>query len=72
MARAIASEPAIVLADEPTANLDSKSSQNLLELIERLNRERGTTFVIASHDPKVLDFVRRQVKMLDGQILSDR
>ena len=72
VARAIASEPAIVLADEPTANLDSKSSQNLLELIERLNRERGTTFVIASHDPKVLDFVRRQVKMLDGQILSDR
>jgi putative ABC transport system ATP-binding protein len=71
VARALASNPAIILADEPTANLDSKTAQALLELMRDLNNKRKVTFVIASHDPKVLDFVQRQVRLVDGQIRSD-
>ncbi len=71
VARAIASGPAIVLADEPTANLDSKTSHALLELVRRLNEEHGVTFVVASHDPKVLEFARRHIRLVDGQIASD-
>jgi putative ABC transport system ATP-binding protein len=71
VARAIASGPAIVLADEPTANLDSKTSHALLELVRRLNEEHGVTFVVASHDPTVLEFARRHVRLVDGQIASD-
>jgi putative ABC transport system ATP-binding protein len=71
VARALASNPAIILADEPTANLDSKTAQALLELMRDLNNARKVTFVIASHDPKVLDFVQRQVRLVDGQIHSD-
>ncbi len=70
VARAIASKPAIVLADEPTANLDSKASDALLELIGALNKEHGITFVVASHDPKVIDFAKRHVRMVDGKIIS--
>jgi putative ABC transport system ATP-binding protein len=71
VARAIASGPAIVLADEPTANLDSKTSREILELIDQLNEEHGVTFVVASHDPKVLEFARRHVRLVDGQIVAD-
>ena len=71
VARALASNPAIILADEPTANLDSKTSQALLELMRELNEEEKLTFVVASHDPKVLDFVQRHVRLVDGQIHSD-
>jgi putative ABC transport system ATP-binding protein len=71
VARAIASGPAIVLADEPTANLDSKTSHALLELVRHLNEEQGVTFVVASHDPTVLEFARRHVRLVDGQIASD-
>lgn len=71
VARALASNPAIILADEPTANLDSKTAQALLELMRDLNSARKVTLVIASHDPKVLDFVQRQVRLVDGQIHSD-
>jgi len=70
VARAIVSDPAIVLADEPTANLDSRNSNELLELMQRLNNEKNITFVVATHDPKVLQFTGRHIQMLDGQIVA--
>jgi len=69
--RAIASRPDLVLADEPTANLDSATSNNLLELMEELNRERGTTFVFASHDTDLIARARRVVRLVDGRIVGD-
>ena len=72
VARAIVSSPAIVLADEPTANLDSKSSQQLMELFVRLNRDHGITFVIATHDEGAMAYCRRMVRMVDGKIVSDQ
>jgi putative ABC transport system ATP-binding protein len=71
VARAIASEPEIVLADEPTANLDSKTAEDLLDLMQRLNRERGVTFLFSTHDPRVMARARRVVRLVDGQIASD-
>jgi putative ABC transport system ATP-binding protein len=71
VARAIVSRPAIVLADEPTANLDSETSSELLETMAALNASRGTTFIIASHDPRVIEFARRRIRMRDGQIEAD-
>jgi putative ABC transport system ATP-binding protein len=71
IARAIASRPAVVLADEPTANVDSATAEKLLDLMERLNRERGTTFVFSTHDPRVMERARRIVRMTDGRIESD-
>lgn len=72
VARAMVSEPAIVLADEPTANLDSATSAELLALMKTLNEERKTTFIVATHDPQVIAFTRRKVSLLDGKIVSDR
>ena len=69
--RAIASSPTFVLADEPTANLDSQTSEDLLDVMLELNRERGTTFVFASHDPAVMDRARRIVHLRDGEIDRD-
>lgn len=69
--RAIASRPALVLADEPTANLDSETSGNLLDLMLELNAEEGTTFVFASHDPDLIARARRVVRLRDGQIDAD-
>ena len=71
VARAIVSNPTLVLADEPTANLDSKTAVQLIELFLRLNLERGITFVIATHDTRVMDYCRRLVRMVDGQVVSD-
>lgn len=71
VARAIVSAPAIVLADEPTANLDSKSSKHLMELFVRLNRTHGITFVIATHDENAMAYCRRMIRMVDGKIVSD-
>jgi putative ABC transport system ATP-binding protein len=71
VARAIVSNPTLVLADEPTANLDSTTATQLIELFVKLNRERGTTFVIATHDSRVMDYCRRLVTMVDGKIVSD-
>ena len=71
VARAIASQPEIVLADEPTANLDSKTAEDLLDLMQRLNRERGVTFLFSTHDPRVMARARRVVRLVDGQIASD-
>ena len=69
--RAVASKPALVLADEPTANLDSAASEELLDVMLELNQELGVTFVFATHDARVMDRSRRLVRMVDGAIDSD-
>ena len=71
VARAIASEPEIVLADEPTANLDSKTAEDLLHLMLRMNQDRGVTFLFSTHDPRVMEHARRIVRLVDGRIASD-
>lgn len=71
VARALASEPDIVLADEPTANLDSATGRELIGLMKRLNKEYGTTFVISSHDPAVIAAAGRLVRMHDGRITGE-
>jgi putative ABC transport system ATP-binding protein len=71
VARAIVSRPALVLADEPTANLDSKTSDSLMELFVELNQNHGTTFVIATHDQRVMAYAKRLISMLDGKIVDD-
>jgi len=69
--RAVISKPALVLADEPTANLDSEASDRLLTVMEELNRELGTTFVFATHDPRVMKRARRLLRLVDGAIAAD-
>ena len=69
--RAVVGKPALVLADEPTANLDSHSSEALLDMMAELNRDLGVTFVFATHDDHVMERSRRLVRMVDGQIASD-
>ena len=71
VARALAGNPAIVLADEPTANLDSKNSDELLALMSRLNVESGVTFIVATHDPRVIAHTRRHMVLTDGRIDTD-
>lgn len=71
VARAIVSRPEMVLADEPTANLDSHSSDQLMELFVELNEQHDTTFIIATHDQRVMGYARRLVRMLDGRIVDD-
>jgi putative ABC transport system ATP-binding protein len=71
VARAIASRPTLVLADEPTANLDSHTAEQLMELFVELNTRHETTFVIATHDQRVMGYARRIVRMLDGRIVDD-
>jgi putative ABC transport system ATP-binding protein len=71
VARAIVSRPALVLADEPTANLDSKTADGLMELFRELNDHHNTTFVIATHDKRVMSYAKRIVRMLDGRIVDD-
>jgi putative ABC transport system ATP-binding protein len=71
VARAIVSRPALVLADEPTANLDSKTSDELMKLFTELNEHHNTTFVIATHDQRVMRYAKRLVRMLDGRIVDD-
>ena len=71
VARAIATAPALVLADEPTANLDSHSAAQLMDLFVALNRDRGITFVLSTHDVRVMGYARRLIGMRDGQIVSD-
>jgi len=72
VARAIAGEPALVLADEPTANLDSKTGAELIDLMGQLNADRNVTFVFATHDPKVMDAAKRVVWLEDGKIVEDK
>jgi len=71
VARAIVSRPALVLADEPTANLDSKTSDGLMGLFRELNDHHNTTFIIATHDKRVMSYAKRLVRMLDGRIVED-
>lgn len=71
VARAIVSRPALVLADEPTANLDSKTSDGLMELFVELNERHKTTFIIATHDKRVMSYAKRLIRMLDGRIVDD-
>lgn len=71
VARALASKPSFVLADEPTANLDSKSTADLLDIMSNLNKDEQTTFVFATHDQRVIDRARRVVTVEDGRIKKD-
>ena len=72
IARALAMDPALVLADEPTGNLDTKSSDVAFDLMREINRERGTTFLIVTHDPRLAARCDRIVEVIDGRITSDR
>ena len=71
VARAVAAEPIIVLPDEPTANLDSKAGAALMDLMRRLNEEKGISFVFSTHDPMVVERARRVIRMRDGRIDAD-
>jgi putative ABC transport system ATP-binding protein len=71
VARALASKPKFVLADEPTANLDSSATNQLLDIMERLNREEKITFIFATHDQRVMDKARRVITLDDGKVISD-
>ena len=71
VARALASKPKFILADEPTANLDSKSTENLLEIMEKLNREENITFIFSTHDQRVVNKAKRVITLQDGAVVSD-
>ena len=71
VARALASKPKFVLADEPTANLDSKSTETLLDIMEKLNRDEQITFIFSTHDARVVKKARRIITIEDGKILKD-
>ena len=71
IARAIAADPAVVLADEPTANVDSETAEKLLSIMEKLNQEREATFIFSTHDPRVMERAKRVVRLVDGRIDSD-
>jgi len=71
VARALASKPKFILADEPTANLDSKSTSNLLDIMAKMNKEEHATFVFSTHDQRVIDKARRVITLEDGGVISD-
>lgn len=71
VARALASKPQFVLADEPTANLDSKSAENLLDIMAKLNHEENITFVFSTHDPRVINRAQRVITLEDGKVVKD-
>lgn len=72
IARALVTQPKIVLADEPTANLDSETGQTIIELMRSLNEKQKTTFIFSSHDPKVIEHARRIVRLQDGRVIEDK
>lgn len=72
VARALSTNPVLILADEPTANLDTENGHQVMEIMQRLNQETGTTFVCATHDPRVVAFARRVVELRDGKVSDDR
>jgi putative ABC transport system ATP-binding protein len=69
--RALAANPSLILADEPTANLDTPNGKQVMDIMTRLNRETGVTFVFATHDPRVIEYARRVVTLRDGLIAAD-
>ena len=71
IARAMVKRPSLVLADEPTANLDAKNSHNILQTMEKLNKDLKTTFLFATHDDKVINYLRRKIYLLDGRVDKD-
>ncbi len=71
IARALVGEPKFILADEPTANLDSQTAKELLNLMEQLNQDKGVTFLFSTHDPKVIDRIQRKIVLEDGHITED-
>ena len=71
IARALAADPMLVLADEPTANLDTENGHQAMEIMQRLNEETGTAFIFATHDPRVVSFARRVVEMQDGKVIHN-
>ncbi len=71
IARALATKPSLILADEPTANLDTPNGKQVMEIMTRLNQETGVTFVFATHDPRVIPYARRQVTLRDGLVLEN-
>jgi putative ABC transport system ATP-binding protein len=71
IARAMVKKPALVLADEPTANLDTENSLHILDTMTKLNKELGTTFIFSTHDDKVIKYLLRTVKLIDGEVASD-
>lgn len=71
VARAIVSGPSLVLADEPTANLDSKTAENLMQMLVQMNAEHNVTFVFSTHDKLVMDFSQRLIKLHDGRVVED-
>ena len=71
IARAMVKRPKLVLADEPTANLDAENSHQIMKTMIRLNKELDTTFIFATHDEKVMQYLRRKVVLVDGKIVSD-
>jgi len=71
IARALATKPSLILADEPTANLDTPNGKQVMEIMTRLNQETGVTFVFATHDPRVIPYARRQVTLRDGLVIEN-
>ncbi|MEP0806346.1 MAG: ABC transporter ATP-binding protein [Chloroflexota bacterium] len=71
VARALATNPKLILADEPTANLDTENGEQVMEIMKKLNKETGTTFVFATHDPRVIKYANRVVTLQDGVIVKD-
>lgn len=71
IARAVVKKPELVLADEPTANLDAENSHHILDTMEEINRRQGTTFVFSTHDQKVIQHLRRKISLVDGRVAKD-
>jgi putative ABC transport system ATP-binding protein len=71
IARALASKPTLILADEPTANLDTENGKQVMEIMKKLNKETGVTFIFATHDPRVISYANRVVTLHDGLIEKD-
>ena len=71
VARALAVNPVMVLADEPTANLDTENGKQVMEIMQRLNQETGVTFIFATHDPRVVNYARRVVQLRDGLVVEN-
>jgi putative ABC transport system ATP-binding protein len=71
IARALAPKPALILADEPTANLDTENGKQIMDLMQKLNKETGVTFIFATHDPRVISYAKRVITLQDGLIVKD-